>query len=98
MTDDKRRQLLAAARAARPAEPPQDFSASVLRALERESRGQPAPNDSLFNQLANWFPRLATAAMAIIVIALFCEFYFDGDLAWELAELSEQWLLPVEWL
>jgi len=96
MNERKQKQLLDAVRAAAPPQPPPNFSASVLRAVARDERHDEAL--SLFDQLSGWFPRLATAALVVMAVALAFNLYFDGDLILQLAEVSDQWLLPVDWL
>jgi hypothetical protein len=96
MNKRKQKQLLAAARACAPAAPPPNFSAAVLVAMERtEARSARPP---LSDQLSVLFPRVVVAAVAIAGMASAFEFYDGSDIALQLAHISEQWLLPLEWL
>ena len=96
MNDKKQKELFAAVRAGTPPEVPSNFSTSVLGAIAHGERGE--PDTSLFDQLSGWFPRVATAALIVMTVVLAFDLYFDGDLTLQLAEVSDQWLLPVDWL
>jgi hypothetical protein len=96
MNERKQKQLLAAARACTPAVPPPHFSSDVLAVVAREDcRPAPLP---LFDQLSVLFPRIVAAGVVIVSVAIAFELYDAGDVGLELAQLSEQWLLPLEWL
>ena len=69
MNDRKLKQLFASARKATAPTPPADFAADVLRMIRHEPPAAPA-TISIFDQLNLWFPRLALAASAVIVLCL----------------------------
>jgi hypothetical protein len=96
MNESKRKRLFAAARAFPPAKVPSNFPAVVLSAIQRDKA--PAPVVSLFDQLRLRFPQLAAAAVAIIILAIAFEFFVGADLTSQLAQLSDQWMLPLDWL
>jgi hypothetical protein len=96
MNDKKQKQLLAAARACAPLEPPTNFSAGVLAGVARQDSLPAEP--PLFDQLSALFPRVVVTAAAIVVVAIAFEFYGGDDLTVHFAQISEEWLLPLEWL
>jgi len=97
MNDRKWKQLFGAARRAPAPAPPEDFAADVLRAI-RQTGPAPAPETvSLPDLLNRWFPRLAWAAAAVILLSLAADWGLTaagvpslGDGA---SRLSAQWLL-----
>jgi len=77
--------------------PPADFPADMLRAILREPRGTVAGELTIFDRLNLLFPRIAFAAVAIIIlcIALDCGLTATGmpGLHDGLSQISAQWLL-----
>ena len=96
MSDERQKQLWRAARRVPPVQPSEDFCADVLRAIRRERTA--ATYATLAAQLAALLPRLAAVALIIIVAAVAWEIFADGDFVVQLAEASDEWLLPVNWL
>ena len=96
MKKTKQKQLLAAVRACPPLEPPSNFCEQALSAIRRDELVQ--VRVTLFEQLNQLFPRLAMAALVVIVVGLAFQLYADGDIATQLAEASDEWLLPINWL
>ena len=70
MNEHKLKQLFAAARNETVPVPPPDFAADVLCAVRREPSPKPAPPFSIFDQLDFLFPRIAFAAVALIVVCV----------------------------
>ena len=68
MNHRKLKQLFASARQETAPAPPEDFAADVLRAIRREPPVAAPETISIFDQLNLWFPRLALAASAVIVL------------------------------
>ena len=97
MNEQKHQQLMRAVRNIPATEAPPEFSDGVLRALRRRAGETPAPR-SLADELTALFPRLAAAALLVIAAAVAFEFYTEGDFVAQLAEASDQWLLPMDWL
>jgi hypothetical protein len=98
MTEAKRKQLIAAARRVPPLDVPSGLGDKILRAIRNEEGADLAPVSSVMEQMAALFPRVATAALVIIVAAAAFEFFAGGDVALQLTEASDQWLLPLDWL
>jgi hypothetical protein len=96
MKGTKQKQLFAATRAFAPVQASPNFPAQVLSAIQKSERA-PA-GVSLFEQLNMLFPRLAVAALVVITVALAFQVYAAGDIANQLAEASDEWLLPLNWL
>ena len=92
----QQQQLMRAARRVPAATPSEDFCADVLRAIRRERTT--AASTTLADQLAALLPRLAVAALVIITAAVAWEIFADGDFVVQLAEATDEWLLPVNWL
>ena len=97
MNEKKLKQLFASARKETAPMPPEDFAADVLRAIRREPPAGAPQALSLFDQLNRLFPRLALAAVAIIVLCLAADYGMtvagvpgldDG-----VSQISAQWLL-----
>jgi hypothetical protein len=74
----------------------EDFAGAVMRAIRRERQPEPF---SLSDQLANLFPRLATAAalmIAVCVVADYClSNFLQSDLSSSTAEMTQEWLFAV---
>lgn len=99
MNENQQQQLMRAARRVRGATPPESFCDDVLRAIRQEATGAlTARPPTLSDQLAALFPRLAATALIVIAAAVAFEFFADGDFVGQLAEATDQWLLPVNWL
>jgi hypothetical protein len=68
MNEQKLKKLLAAAGRLPAPEPPADFAGDVLRAARNSSPVPGTQGYSLFDQLNLLFPRVALAALAIILL------------------------------
>ena len=98
MNDQRQQQLMRAARRVPAVTPSEDFCDDVLRAIQ-DASGKPAARSlTLADQLAALLPRLAAAALVIIAAAVAWEIFADGDFVVQLAEATDEWLLPVNWL
>ncbi|HEV2691825.1 MAG TPA: hypothetical protein VG347_02915 [Verrucomicrobiae bacterium] len=74
MNENKLKQLFDAARKDTAPVPPSDFAADVLRAARRElTISTPGPV-TVFDQLNRWFPRLALAAAAVIILCIAADY------------------------
>ena len=93
MNDRKLKKLFDAARNEVPPGAPEGFDLRVMAAVRREQRAAPA---SLWEQLEELFPRLATAAVAVIVACLIANLcfaaFYPSSLTADLEELSGQGL------
>ncbi len=69
MNEKKLQQLFGLARRDAAPLPPPEFAADVLRAARREALGRPAEAPTIWDALSAWFPRLALAAAAVIILA-----------------------------
>ena len=99
MNDQRQQQLMRAARRVPAVTPSEVFCDDVLRAIRKDASGKPAARSlTLADQLAALLPRLAAAALVIIAAAVAWEIFADGDFVGQLAEATDQWLLPVNWL
>jgi hypothetical protein len=74
MKDTKLKQLFAAARNEAAPPPSPGFADDVLRAVRREPAGRTADAGSLFEQLNVLFPRMAFAAVAVIILCVALDF------------------------
>jgi len=100
MNDKKLKQLFAAARRETSPVPPGDFATEVLRVVRRlPVDGPPAP-PGVFEQLNGWFPRVAFASLALIVLCVVADNWLApvnppdaGDTA---AQFSSQYFAPTE--
>ena len=96
MNDRKLKQLFASARKDLAPAPPEDFAGDVLRTIRREPSAAPL-TFSTFDQLNLWFPRLALAASAVIVVCIALDYGLTAagvpSLSDGAAQLSAQWLL-----
>jgi hypothetical protein len=94
MKANKLKQLFVAARNETPPSAAPDFADAVLRAVRREPPVKNAATDSLFEQLNFLFPRVALAAVAVIVLCVALDFGFTSAGLLELgdgaAQLSSQ--------
>jgi hypothetical protein len=63
-------QLFERARAEAAPVPPPDFAVVVLRAVRAEPPPRPAERLAVFGQLNQWFPRLAVAAVLLMLLCL----------------------------
>jgi hypothetical protein len=93
MNGQKLKRLFEAVRRESAPLPPEDFATRVARAVRRE----PAWNrDSMWEQLAGLFPKLACAAVLVIGICIASDFLLTAfhlpDLSEGVAQLSDQWL------
>jgi hypothetical protein len=96
MNDQRQEQLMRAARRVPSVAPSEDFCDDVLRVIWRERTA--AASTTLADQLAALLPRLAVAALVIIAAAVAWEIFADGDFVVQLAEATDEWLLPMNWL
>jgi anti-sigma-K factor RskA len=96
MNEKKLKQLFAAARKETASAPSEDFAADVLRIIRRVPIAAPE-TFSIFDQLNLWFPRIALAASAVIVLCLAADFGLTAagvpNLGDGVSQLSAQWLL-----
>jgi hypothetical protein len=97
MNDQRQEQLMRAARRVPAATPSDDFCEDVLRAIRQDARKTTAPA-SLADQLVALLPRLAAVTLVIITAAVAWEVFADGDFVVQLAEATDEWLLPMNWL
>ena len=99
MNDQRQQQLMRAARRVPAVTPSEDFCDDVLRVIRQDASGTLAARSlTLADQLAALLPRLAVAALVIITAAVAWEIFADGDFVVQLAEATDEWLLPVNWL
>jgi hypothetical protein len=97
MNDRKLKQLFAAARRETASAPPEGFTADVMRAIRHEPPAAVPEAISIFDQLNLWFPRLALAASAVIVLCVAADYGLTAagvpNLSDGVSQLSAQWLL-----
>ena len=97
MNNRKLSQLFVSARNETAPAPPEDFAADVLRAIRREPPIAAPAARSVFDQLNLWFPRLALAASAVIVLCVAADYGLTmagvPGLSDGVSQLSSQWLL-----
>ena len=97
MNEKKLKQLFAWTRNEPAPAPPKGFAADVLRAIRRELPAETPRILSLFDLLNRLFPRLALAAVAVIVLCIAVDYVMTmagvPDLRDGLAQISAQWLL-----
>ncbi len=99
MNDQRQQQLMRAARRVPAVAPSDDFCDDVLRVIRQDASGTLAARSlTLADQLAALLPRLAVTALVIIAAAVAWEIFADGDFVVQLAEATDEWLLPVNWL
>jgi len=95
MKENKLKHLFAAARKTAAPVPPADFAADVLRAIHREPAVRPPVPGSVFDQLNRWFPRLALASAAIIILCIAADYGLTSaglpELGDGAAQLSSQY-------
>ena len=97
MNANKLNRLFTAARLEKTPGPGGEFAAGVMRAVGREP--VPAPL-GIFAQLGEWFPRLAIASAALIMLFLAADLCASalgpGDIEGGVAQISEQWLFAAK--
>ena len=97
MNHRKLKQLFASARRESAPVPPEDFAADVLRAIRREPPVAAPETISMFDQLNLWFPRLALAASAVIVLCVAADYGLTvagmPGLSDGVSQLSAQWFM-----
>jgi hypothetical protein len=97
MNNRKLKRLFASARQETAPVPPEDFAADVLRAIRREPPAAAPESIPIFDQLNRWFPRLALAASAVIVLCVAADFGLTAagvpGLSDGVSQLSAQWFL-----
>ena len=90
MNERKLNKLFEAARNEMPPAPSDNFEARVRRAICRLPESE---ENSLTDQLNFLFPRLAFAAVAVIVVCVAGEWVLNlPDLTEGVAQISDQWL------
>jgi hypothetical protein len=94
MNEARQKQLFAAVRRETPPEPPSNFPALVVAAIARDTRQAARP--SLLDLVGGLFPRVATAALAVIALCVAADWFFnfaaDGGLNEQIAQVTDQWL------
>ena len=94
MNERKWKQLLAAARSEPAPVPSEVLAANVVHAIRA---GRHAEMLSLFDQLNLWFPRLAWAAVVIMVLSIAADWGLTAagvpGLGDGLTQISAQWLM-----
>jgi anti-sigma-K factor RskA len=97
MNGQKLKKLFAAARNETAPAPSADFAADVLRAVRREQTVLTRETFSVFDQLNLLFPKVACAAVAVIVLGVAADFGLTAagvpDLSDGVSQISAQWLL-----
>ena len=78
MNEKKLQQLFAAARRSKAPAPSADFAADVLRMARQMPRDQQEPARGVLEQLNSWFPRVALAAAAVIVLCVALELGYSA--------------------
>ena len=95
MNEPHRLKLMAAAGAEQPPAVPEDFAGRVLRQVRRDVQAPAAP--TLWDQLELLFPRLACAALVLILACVGGDYALNtwnpADLADTTAQIAGQWLL-----
>jgi len=76
MNELKFKKLFALARKENAPAAPDGFDARVLAAIRREERAAPV---TLWEQLGQLFPRLAVAAVLVMGVCVFADFYFTSS-------------------
>jgi len=93
MNDDRVKKLFAAARKAAPLAPAEGFDLLVMQAVRHDPGPRPA---TVSDQLIVLFPRLALAAVGVIVLCVAGDWLAAGaqaSLTDGVTQLSQQWLL-----
>ena len=90
MKKPKLDQLFELARQETAPEPAPDFAADVLRAVRREPAAQRAATAPVFEQLNDWFPRVATAAAALMLLCVAADYGFTAAGVPELGDSAVQ--------
>lgn len=95
MSKKKLHKLFEAARNERSPAPPAGFDADVMRTIRREERKYEGQTDSLLDSLGVLFPRVAWAAVLIIIACVLGDYFSASSdtpgLTDQMALLSEQW-------
>lgn len=80
--------------------PMPEFAADVLRAVRREPAAKPAPTATVFDQLNQWFPRVALAAVTLMILCVAADFALTSagvpELGEGVAQVSSQFIFDVE--
>lgn len=81
MNENKLKQLFAAARRAPAPTPPADFAEDVLRAARQlpSNAHTLLYEANIFEQLNSWFPRLALASAALIILCAALELGYTSN-------------------
>lgn len=100
MNKKKLQQIFDMARNETAPAPPADFAADVLRASRQEPLARQRPPFSLFDQLNVLFPRVALAALAVILLCAAAELVSNEagwpDLSNGVVQVSSQFLFNSE--
>jgi hypothetical protein len=93
MNDRKLKELFEAARRLPPPTAPENFDTRVMSSIRREGRAAPV---SLWEQLGQLFPRLATAAVVFIAACCLADMahaaLYPASSTSEMQQASDQWL------
>jgi hypothetical protein len=96
MNRQKLKKLLVAARNEAAPAPSPDFAADVLRAVRLEKQFAFAETVSVFDRLNQLFPKLAWAAVTVIMLGVAVDFGLTvtglPDLREGVSQISSQWL------
>jgi len=97
MNENKLKLLFAWARNEPAPVPPDGFAADVLRAIRRDPADEKPGKFSLLDQWSRLFPRLAIAAVTVIVLCVAADYGLTAagvpGLGDGVAQISAQWLL-----
>ena len=100
MNENKLQKLFAAARRETGPVPPADFAGDVLRIIRHEPATRFAGGFLLFDSLNRWFPRLALAAVTVILLCASADFVMSATGLPEVddgaTQVSAQYFLNVE--
>lgn len=100
MKNSRLNKLFELARAETAPVPPPDFAADVLRAVRREPSCRPAGTLPVFEQLNGWFPRIAVAAAALMLLCVAADFGLTAagmpELGDSVSQASAQLFFSVE--
>jgi hypothetical protein len=95
MNEKKLHKLFKAVRNERSPAPPAGFDVDVMRTIRREERGNEGQTASLLDGLGALFPRVAWAAVLIIIACVLGDYFSASSdtpgLTDQMALLSEEW-------
>ena len=90
MNQSKLDRLFEVARDQKAPAPAPDFAAEVLRAVYREPVVKRADSFSVFEQLNGWFPRVAAATVALMLLCVGADYGFTAAGLPELGDSATQ--------